>query len=132
MPWAPATAKKIRPSQGGEKTPSAAAATTELELTAPRRASGRFKFDKKRLRAASGTITIKLTNEDEHQHNVRVHAGTSCCFEEGWRDLGGTPTISRGEPPTNGTLKLEPGDYIFLCDITGHWSEGMWGRLTVH
>lgn len=114
-----------------EETPAAATPTTELELVAPRRGSAKFRFDKRRLRAQAGTITIKLTNEDDHQHNVRVHAGTTCCFEQGWRDLGGTPTISRGEPPTSGTVELKPGRYVFLCDITGHWSEGMWGRLTV-
>jgi plastocyanin len=104
---------------------------TELELTAPRRGSGEFRFDKRRLRADAGVIALRLVNNDEHQHNVRIHAGDTCCFKEGWKDLGGTPTISRGEPPTSATIELGPGTYIFLCDITGHWSERMWGRLTV-
>lgn len=118
----------------GERSqqPTATAAPgTELKLTAPRRGSGEFRFDKRRLRADAGVITIRLVNNDDHQHNVRIHAGDTCCFKDGWKDLGGTPTISRGEPPTSGTLELGPGAYIFLCDITGHWSERMWGRLTV-
>ena len=115
-------------SQKSTATPSRG---TVLELTAPRRGSNRYRFDKRRLRADAGVITIRLVNNDDHQHNVRVHAEDTCCFTEGWKDLGGTPTISRGEPPTTGTLELRPGTYIFLCNITGHWSERMWGRLTV-
>ena len=114
-----------------EQSTATAVPGTELELTALRRGSGEFRFDKRRLRADAGVIKLRLVNDDEHQHNVRVHAGDTCCFEEGWKDLGGTPTISRGEPPTSGTVKLGPGTYVFLCDITGHWSERMWGRLIV-
>ena len=120
---------------GGQAQRSQPTATptpgTVLELTAPRRGNGEFRFDKRRLRADAGVIELRLVNNDEHQHNIRIHAGDTCCFKDGWKDLGGTPTIGRAEPPTSGTLELGPGTYTFLCDITGHWSERMWGLLTV-
>ena len=106
---------------------------TVLELTAPRSGSGAFRFDTRRLKAAPGRVTIRFNNHDTFPHNVRVQAGSKCCFEPDYRDVGGTQTISGGTK-TEAALTLEPGHYVFLCSIGSHYDGDtgrMRGRLTV-
>jgi plastocyanin len=106
---------------------------TVLELTAPRSGSGAFRFDTRRLKAAPGPVTIRFNNRDTFPHNVRVQAGSKCCFEPDYRDVGGTQTISGGTK-TEAALTLEPGRYVFLCSIGSHYdgdSGRMRGRLTI-
>ena len=94
-------------------------------VTAP----GEISFDKKRLQAKAGKITLEFRNGQELGHNVRIQTGKRCCFTPGSKDIGGTPTISKGTTRT--TLDLEPGTYQYLCSIGGHWQRGQRGVLVV-
>jgi plastocyanin len=104
-----------------------------LELTALPSGGGAFRFGTSRLVADAGSVTIRLRNQDTFPHNVRVHTGSRCCFEPGYRDVGGTETITGGARAEI-TISLQPGRYIFLCSIAGHFDgDGgeMRGRITV-
>lgn len=102
-------------------------AGTVLEIDALKSGSGAYRYDVKRLRAKAGTITIDFDNGDTFPHNVRVQTGSRCCFGPGNKDVGGTETINGGARK-KATLTLEPGRYVFLCSIGGHWN-GDLGRM---
>jgi uncharacterized cupredoxin-like copper-binding protein len=96
---------------------------------------GNWSFDKKRLTAKAGKVTIALHNGSGLGHNVRVHTGR-CCFKPGYKDLGGTEVIgatnSDSRKTVKATLNLEPGTYTFLCSIPGHFQAGQRGTLVVN
>jgi plastocyanin len=95
---------------------------------------GDWSYDKKRLTAKAGKVTIELHNASGLGHNVRVHTG-ACCFKPGYKDLGGTPVIGATDADKRtrirATLNLKPGTYTFLCTIPGHYQTGMHGTLVV-
>jgi plastocyanin len=96
---------------------------------------GDWSFDTKRLTAKAGRVTIVFHNASGLGHNVRVHTG-KCCFEPGYKDLGGTDVIgatsSDHRKTVRATLDLEPGTYTFLCPIAGHFQAGQHGTLVVN
>lgn len=96
---------------------------------------GNWSFDKRRLTAKAGRVTIEFNNPGDLGHNVRIQTGKKCCFGPGHKDLGGTPVIGglsedAGMTAT-ATLNLKPGQYWFLCAIPGHWQAGQRGRLII-
>ena len=95
---------------------------------------GAWSFDKKRLTAKAGKVTIELHNGSGLGHNVRVHTG-KCCFKPGFKDLGGTEVIGATHADkrvtAKATLNLGPGTYTFLCSIPGHYQTGQHGTLVV-
>ena len=97
---------------------------------------GKWSFDKKKLTAKAGRVTIEFTNPGDLGHNVRVQSGEKCCFGPGFKDLGGTQVIG-GLAKDSGktartTLNLKPGRYWFLCANAGHWQGGQRGALIVN
>jgi plastocyanin len=110
--------------------PAAKAAGQTLTLTAPPSGSGRFHYDRRRLDATPGRVTLEIVNRDRWGHNIRIQTGRKCCFDEGGVDLGGTETAQPGQT-LKATVNLKPGRYFFVCSFTSHWGEGMWGRLRV-
>ena len=109
------------PARTAARAAAPVAAGTVLEIGAVKSGSGAYRYDVKRLRAKAGTITIAFDNGDTFPHNVRVQTGSRCCFGPGNKDVGGTNTIDAGAR-TRATLTLEPGRYVFLCSIGGHWN----------
>jgi uncharacterized cupredoxin-like copper-binding protein len=95
---------------------------------------GDWSFDKKKLTAKAGKVTIEFHNGSGLGHNVRVHTG-KCCFKPGYKDLGGTDVIgatdSDKRDSVRATLNLKPGTYTFLCPIPGHFQAGQHGTLVV-
>jgi plastocyanin len=89
---------------------------THLTLTAD--PNGALSFDQTELTAAAGEITIELVNESGIPHNVEIE-GQDAVSE----------TITEGS--TELTVTLEPGEYVFFCNIPGHREGGMEGTLTV-
>jgi plastocyanin len=87
-----------------------------LTLTAD--PSGALSFDQTELTAAAGEITIELVNDSGLPHNVEIE-GQDAVSE----------TITEGS--TEVTVTLEPGEYVFFCNIPGHRQGGMEGTLTV-
>ena len=89
---------------------------THLTLTAD--PDGGLSFDQTELTAAAGEITIELVNESGIPHNVEIE-GQDAVSE----------TITDGT--TELTVTLDPGEYVFFCNISGHRAAGMEGTLTV-
>jgi plastocyanin len=88
---------------------------THLTLTAD--PDGGLSFDQTELTAAAGEITIELVNDSGVPHNVEIEGQEA------------SETITEGT--TELTVTLEPGEYVFFCNIPGHREGGMEGTLTV-
>ena len=101
-----ATATAAAASSGGGSTVTIAADPT-----------GALKFDKTKLTAKAGKITIDFDNPSAVPHAFEV-AGKS------------TSTITKGKAPPL-TVTLKPGSYEFVCPVDGHAAAGMKGTLTV-
>ena len=98
-------------------TPAATPPTgTVLELVADR--AGMPKFDKARLEAPAGRVTLRLTNPSPIAHNIAIQGhGAGKVVGK-----GGTSTV---------TADLKAGSYTYLCHVTGHAAAGMKGTLVV-
>jgi len=103
-PTAPATAAAA--SSGGGSTVTIAADPT-----------GALTFDKTKLTAKAGKITIDFDNPSAVPHAFEVAGKT-------------TPTITKAKAPPL-TVTLKPGSYEFVCPVDGHAAAGMKGTLTV-
>ena len=70
----------------------------------------------------AGPVTIRLRNNGELAHNLRV--------ERDGEDVGGTPTFGGGETQA-GRVNLEHGRYEMVCTVGDHAELGMTGELEV-
>lgn len=77
-------------------------------------------FEPESLTASAGTVTVELTAEDADEHTFVVE------------EIRDTEVVAAAAGETSsGSVELEPGTYIFYCDIPGHRPAGMEGELTV-
>jgi plastocyanin len=81
---------------------------------------GALKFDKTKLDAKAGSVTIDFTNDASIPHAVAVKGNGI--------DKDGK-TVSGGKNSL--TVDLKPGTYEFYCPVPGHEAAGMKGTLTV-
>jgi uncharacterized cupredoxin-like copper-binding protein len=104
-------------------TGSSAKSGTTLKLKAS--PSGAIKFDKKKLSAAKGKVTIVMTNPSSSgsKHGIAV--------EGKGVDKDGK-IVSPGKSSTLTVTLKKAGKYEFYCPFDGHKGEGMKGTLTVH
>jgi plastocyanin len=101
-----------------EGQPAAGAGTT-LDLTSPE--DGSLLFEPDGLEAPAGEVTIAYENPSPVGHNIAL--------EYEGEELTVSDTITDGS--TEITETLEPGEYVFYCDVPGHRTAGMEGNLTV-
>lgn len=99
---------------------SGSAATT-LRVKAD--AGGGLKFNKKRLHAAPGRVTIRMKNPSG---SGKPHA---VAIEGHGIDKDGSVAQPGGRSKV--TAKLSRGTYTFYCPVDGHEAAGMKGTLTV-
>jgi plastocyanin len=91
----------------------------QLALSAP--ADGSLKFDKSKLEAKAGTVTIDFDNlSDSTPHAVEIEGN-------GVEEKSDTVTGAK----TSVTADLDAGTYTFYCPVGDHRAEGMEGTLTV-
>ena len=83
--------------------------------------SGQLKFDKDKLTAKAGEVTIVMDNPSPLPHAVEI--------ENGGPDAEGEVVMKGGKSTAKGDLK--PGEYKFYCPVPGHEQGGMVGTLTV-
>ena len=83
--------------------------------------SGALKFDKVRLSAKPGKVTIKMDNPSPVQHAVSI-LGSGVAATGNTVSTGGVSTLS---------ATLKAGRYDFYCPVDGHKQAGMAGRLIV-
>lgn len=72
-------------------------------------------------------ILVKLASADQEiPLNTKKHRVN----EKKLKTLGEVADL---KPSDTGTLKanLQPGNYLLLCNIKGHYEAGMWTKLTV-
>jgi plastocyanin len=110
-------------SSGGSATSTPTAASgggggEKLALAAP--ADGSLKFDKTKLDAKAGTVTIDFDNPSSTPHAVEIEGNG---VEEE------SDTVTQGKAAV--TADLKPGTYEFYCPVDSHRSQGMEGTLTV-
>lgn len=113
-----ATASKPRGSERLAAPPPGGPSTT-LRLAAD--PSGLPAYDRKRLTAPGGTITIRFANRSPVPHNVTIAKGA--------RDVAATKTITAADAVL--TTGLSRGSYTFFCSVDAHRAAGMQGTLTV-
>jgi uncharacterized cupredoxin-like copper-binding protein len=92
----------------------AAAAAKTINVTA---SDYKFKFSATSL-SKPGTVTFKITNKGEVQHDLKIDGKTSKMLSP-----GGSTTL---------TVKFaKKGKYAYLCTVPGHAALGMKGTFTV-
>jgi plastocyanin len=92
---------------------------TSLDIAAD--AGGQLRFDKERLTAEAGEITIVMENPSDLPHAVRIVDGGPEAEGE---------VVQMGET-SEATATLEPGTYEYNCPVPGHTEAGMVGELVV-
>lgn len=86
----------------------------------------------------TGAIAFDITNDGTVVHEIEVFAGsqTDLPVDLGVADTAGLTLVDEVEdiiPGGNVTLNLdlEPGDYVIICNLPGHYELGMVNSLTV-
>ena len=83
--------------------------------------SGQLKFDKSKLTAKAGSVTITMDNPSPVAHAVAVE-GNGVVKDGNTVNMGGKSSV---------TVTLKKGTYEFYCPVDGHKDAGMKGTLTV-
>jgi plastocyanin len=91
------------------------------KLTLAADPGGALKFDRSKLKAKSGNVTITMDNPSDVPHAVAV--------EGNGVDKDG-PTVTKGGK-SEVSVSLKPGTYEFYCPVDSHKQQGMEGTLTV-
>ncbi len=70
-----------------------------------------------------GPTRMTVINKGEFDHNLVIKNGDT--------EIARTPNFTKAESPKELVADLQPGNYIWLCDIPGHAEKGMTGTLNV-
>jgi plastocyanin len=82
-----------------------------------------YSFDPDRIVVrAAGPLTIRLENDGDLAHNIRVR-------RDG-KEIGGTPSFPGGRTES-ARVRVVPGTYELLCTVGDHAELGMTGELEV-
>jgi uncharacterized cupredoxin-like copper-binding protein len=101
--------------------PGADAAATTLKLKAD--AGGENRFNKKRLSAEPGKVTIRLRNPST--------SGKPHAVEIEGKGVEKESAVARPGERVSVTARLKRGRYEFYCPVDGHKAAGMEGTLVV-
>lgn len=114
-----------------------------MGVTADKMAKASMKIKLARSTVKAGEVTFRVTNtskETVHEmvvvpiKNVETplpyNADQEQIDEDAARHLGEVAELDPGQSGAL-TLKLAPGKYALLCDVPGHYMNGMWVVLTV-
>jgi plastocyanin len=93
------------------------------KITLAAKEEGGLSFDKKRLSAKAGSVTLTMDNptSDQFPHAIAVE-GKGVDKDGETVQPGGKSTV---------TADLKPGKYTFYCPVGNHRQQGMEGTLTV-
>jgi plastocyanin len=89
-------------------------------LTVTADPGGAIKWDKAKLDAKSGKVTLKLVNDSDIPHAIEVEGNG---VEEE------TKIVTKANADV--TVDLKPGKYEYYCPVGNHKEQGMKGTLTV-
>jgi uncharacterized cupredoxin-like copper-binding protein len=121
----------------GCAAPAAAAATKTVNATVTE-----FKIQADAKRVATGDVTFTITNKGATTHEFVV-IKTDLAPEALPKDVDGG--VAEGGPiavvdeaedilpgtTTTLTVKVEPGRYVYICNLAGHYTGGMRGAFEV-
>lgn len=126
-------AKKSASSSSGSGTTSASATGGGLIETA-----SDFKFSQSNLTAKAGKVKITLKNAGQAPHEfilLKTNAAPDSLKQTNGRvsEKASVGEIGEQQPGASGshTFDLKPGKYVFVCNVPGHYGDGMRGQLTV-
>jgi uncharacterized cupredoxin-like copper-binding protein len=91
---------------------------------------------------ASGDVTFVATNEGSTTHEFEIFTAegdvdpASLPVEDNVADTAGLTLLDEVEDVTPGSaselsVSLDPGTYAVICNLPGHYAEGMHATLTV-
>ena len=119
---APPASESTQSTESTDTTSSSGGGGGGEELKISADASGQLKYDKTKLDAKAGKVTIVMDNPSSIPHAVSIEGNG--VDEEG-------DTVNQGEKSTAGPVELKAGTYTFYCPVDGHEAAGMKGTLTV-
>jgi uncharacterized cupredoxin-like copper-binding protein len=126
-------------------TANAPTLTAQSEEPAPQKritiSMGEFFFKPKDATASAGRVTLTAPNTGRVEHELvllRTNVdpaklktnGAGEVNEDAYSGPGEIPDIKAGQTK-QATLLFEPGTYVMICNLPGHYKAGMYGRLTV-
>jgi uncharacterized cupredoxin-like copper-binding protein len=135
---------------GGGDDDSTTQAQTNAETSASQGGSleismGDYFFVPSDVTATAGSVTISAPNNGKIEHEL-VLAKTNtdpanlpttadgevdeAKLEAEGADAGEIADVAAGDTK-KGTFKLTPGQYVMFCNLPGHYTQGMYGTLTV-
>ncbi len=127
-------------------TPPPPAASTPASTTDGTAATGGeiavnatdFKFTPSAITADAGDLEITLTNEGQAPHELvllktdaaadALPVSNGKVEEQG--EQGEIEEIASGASDSH-TFDVSPGRYVYVCNVPGHYADGMHGTLTV-
>lgn len=121
------------PAPSTQAAAGAASADGRLKLTAKD-----FSFSAETAQAKAGKLTIALRNAGSAPHELvllKTSADPASLPVTGGRvsekaSVGEIAEIHGGSSGSH-TFALAPGRYVFVCNVPGHYADGMHGTLTV-
>jgi uncharacterized cupredoxin-like copper-binding protein len=126
----------------GDATPKPSIATAKAPLAA---SAGKvtvttteYAFAPAAITAKAGRLKITLDNQGKVPHELvvlRTDQGADALTASGGRvsekSSVGEVSETAGGATKSATITLKPGKYVFVCNIPGHYQDGMRGTLTV-
>lgn len=121
-----------------DTTSSATTETTQAASAAITIRMTEFAFSPKDARAKAGKVTITAPNDGNVVHELvvlRTDADPAALPMDGAdvdesTSVGEIADVEPGDTKKT-TLDLEPGAYVMVCALPGHYESGMYGSLTV-
>ncbi len=97
-----------------------------------------YSFAPVAMRAKAGKLTITMQNAGRTEHELvllRTTTRADGLKVDGGRvpedDAVGEVSETEGGRSRSHTFTLKPGSYVYVCNIPGHYMQGMRGTLTV-
>ena len=106
---------------------------------------GDYFFNPASAESSPGSVTVSAPNVGKLEHELvvfRSNASPSslpvsggeadeAAFEkQGAVNVGEVEEVAPGETKT-ATMNLTPGSYVMICNLPGHYQQGMYGSITV-
>lgn len=97
-------------------------------------------FDMDVIKAQAGTITFVVENVGTMVHEFEVfsgaEAGQDLPIANNVADTSGLTAVDEVEDIVPGStielsVDLEPGTYLLICNLPGHYAAGNWSQFTV-